>query len=67
MTAALSDRAYVVSLRGIGGGPAADMLAFCHLNTAKWNIDHPVFKVLHTHPGTLVCHFTPYANPVFGQ
>ncbi|KAI4978729.1 hypothetical protein ZWY2020_015482 [Hordeum vulgare] len=68
MTAGLTDKAYVVSLRGLaGGGPTAKMLAFCHFDTAKWNPAHPAFEVLGTHPGTPVCHFMPYANPVFGM
>ncbi|TVU02861.1 hypothetical protein EJB05_51647, partial [Eragrostis curvula] len=70
MTAGLTDKAYVVSLRGIGGGgglTTADMLAFCHHDTARWNPAHPAFELLHTHPGTPVCHFMPYANPVFGK
>ncbi|KAK3140168.1 hypothetical protein QOZ80_5AG0397000 [Eleusine coracana subsp. coracana] len=71
MTAAVSDKAYVVSLRGLGnvggGGPNAEMLAFCHLDTAKWSPAHPAFEVLRVHPGTPVCHFMPYANLVFGN
>ncbi|KAE8766708.1 BURP domain-containing protein 13-like [Hordeum vulgare] len=47
MTAGLTDKAYVVSLRGLaGGGPTAKMLAFCHFDTAKWNPAHPAFEVL---------------------
>ncbi|TVT96925.1 hypothetical protein EJB05_57846, partial [Eragrostis curvula] len=70
MTAGLTDKAYVVSLRGIGGGgglTTADMLAFCHHDTARWNPAHPAFELLHTHPGTPVCHFMPYANPLAMQ
>ncbi|XBI43367.1 hypothetical protein VPH35_108144 [Triticum aestivum] len=67
MTAGLTDKGYVVSLRGlVGGGPTAKLLAFCHFDTSKWNPAHPAFEVLRTHPGTPVCHFMPYANPVFG-
>ncbi|TVU01057.1 hypothetical protein EJB05_53490, partial [Eragrostis curvula] len=55
--------AHVVSLRGIHGGPAADMLAYCHLDTSNWNPAHPGFEALHTHPGgSPVCHFMPYAD-----
>ncbi|KAK3136946.1 hypothetical protein QOZ80_5BG0445490 [Eleusine coracana subsp. coracana] len=28
---------------------------------------HPAFEVLRVRPGTPVCHFMPYANPVFGK
>lgn len=44
MTAATSVKAYVVSLRGVGRGPNAEMLAFCHLDTSKWNPAHPAFE-----------------------
>lgn len=68
MTAGLTDKAFVVSLWGlVGGGPTAKMLGFCHLDTCKWSPAHPAFEVLGTHPGTPVCHFMPYANPVFGN
>ncbi|TVT96922.1 hypothetical protein EJB05_57843, partial [Eragrostis curvula] len=42
------------------------MVAFCHLDTSKWNPGHPAFEVLHTRPGaTPVCHFMPYGNLAF--
>jgi hypothetical protein len=59
-------RAYVVSLRGLRGGPAASMLAFCHVDTSSWNPAHPAFEVLNTRPGgTPVCHFMPYGDVAF--
>ncbi|TVT96935.1 hypothetical protein EJB05_57856, partial [Eragrostis curvula] len=47
----LGYEAHVVSLRGIHGGAAADMLAYCHMDTSTWNPAHPAFEVLHTSPG----------------
>ena len=59
-------RAYVVSLSGLRGGPAASMLAFCHVDTSSWNPAHPAFEVLNTHPGGMpVCHFMPYGDLAF--
>ncbi|XP_039803928.1 BURP domain-containing protein 13-like [Panicum virgatum] len=59
-------RAYVASLSGIGGGPAASMLAFCHVDTSSWNPAHPAFEILNTRPGgTPVCHFMPYGDLAF--
>ncbi|TVU02859.1 hypothetical protein EJB05_51645, partial [Eragrostis curvula] len=62
----LGYEAHVVSLRGIHGGAAAaaaDMLAYCHMDTSSWNPAHPAFEVLHTSPGgSPVCHFMPYAD-----
>ncbi|PUZ67811.1 hypothetical protein GQ55_3G464000 [Panicum hallii var. hallii] len=59
-------RAYVVSLSGLRGGPAASMLAFCHVDTSSWNPAHPAFEVLNTRPGgTPVCHFMPYGDVAF--
>ncbi|CAL5092541.1 unnamed protein product [Urochloa decumbens] len=59
-------RAYVVSLRGLHGGPAASMLAFCHVDTSSWNPAHPAFEILNTRPGgTPVCHFMPYGGMAF--
>ncbi|KAF8733393.1 hypothetical protein HU200_015001 [Digitaria exilis] len=60
-------RAYVVSLRGLGGGPVASMLAFCHEDTSSWNPAHPAFEILGTKPGgdTPVCHFMPYGDMAF--
>jgi len=59
-------RAYVASLRGLGGGPAASMLAFCHVDTSSWNPAHPAFEILNTRPGgSPVCHFMPYGDLAF--
>ncbi|RLN00558.1 BURP domain-containing protein 13-like [Panicum miliaceum] len=59
-------RAYVASLKGLSGGPAASMLAFCHVDTSSWNPAHPAFEVLNTRPGgTPVCHFMPYGDVAF--
>jgi hypothetical protein len=39
------------------------MAALCHLDTSKWNADHPSFEMVHTHPGGApVCHIVPYAH-----
>ncbi|TVT96921.1 hypothetical protein EJB05_57842, partial [Eragrostis curvula] len=56
MTPVLLDRSYIVSLCGIGKGLAADMLP---CSSGIRGASHP--------PGTLMCHFTPYANSVFGK
>ncbi|TVU02854.1 hypothetical protein EJB05_51640, partial [Eragrostis curvula] len=59
----LGYEAHVVSLREIQGDAAADMLAYCHMDTSSWNPAHPAFEVLHTSPGgSPVCHFMPYAD-----
>ncbi|KAL6653128.1 hypothetical protein ACP70R_012053 [Stipagrostis hirtigluma subsp. patula] len=66
MDVARGYRAYVVSLRGLSGGPAADMMVICHHNTSNWNPAHPAFEILRTHPGGApVCHFIPNGNLVF--
>jgi hypothetical protein len=60
-------KAYVMTLRGLEGGPTVAMAAICHLDTSKWNAKHPSFKMLHTYPGGApVCHFMPYAHLLFG-
>jgi hypothetical protein len=39
------------------------MAALCHLDTSRWNADHPSFEMVHTHPGGApVCHIVPYAH-----
>ncbi|KAK3131011.1 hypothetical protein QOZ80_6BG0500930 [Eleusine coracana subsp. coracana] len=61
-------KAYTMTLRGLQGGPTVTMAAFSHLDTSKWNPDHPAFEILHTKPGaTPVCHFMPYAHLLFGE
>ncbi|KAJ1265703.1 hypothetical protein BS78_08G096100 [Paspalum vaginatum] len=60
--------AYIVSLSSLSGGPQLTMAAICHLDTSKWNPEHPAFKMLHTQPGGApVCHYMLYASLVFGQ
>ncbi|CAN6329768.1 unnamed protein product [Urochloa humidicola] len=60
-------KAYVVSLRGLRGGPKVDMAVICHLDTSDWNPAYPAFEIMHTKPGeSSVCHFMPYANLLFG-
>lgn len=61
-------RAYVITIRAIGGGPEVDMAAMCHVDTCDWNPGHPAFLMLGSRPGGApVCHFLPYANLLFGK
>ncbi|CAN6338862.1 unnamed protein product [Urochloa humidicola] len=61
-------KAYVISLRGLHGGPKkVAMAVICHLDTSGWNPAYPAFEMLGTKPGeSSVCHFLPYANLLFG-
>ncbi|GJN35408.1 hypothetical protein PR202_gb24183 [Eleusine coracana subsp. coracana] len=58
---------FKVWLRGVGDeGPEVSLLAFCHMDTSRWNPAHPAFEVLHTRPGgSPVCHFTTYGSLAF--
>ncbi|CAL5092536.1 unnamed protein product [Urochloa decumbens] len=60
-------RAYLISLRGLHGGPKVAMAVICHLDTSGWNPAYPAFEMMGTKPGeSSVCHFMPYANLLFG-
>ena len=55
-------------LRARPAATTVDMAAVCHFDTSKWDLAHPAFKILHTHPGgSPVCHFLPYADLIFGE
>ncbi|KAJ0736096.1 putative BURP domain-containing protein [Helianthus annuus] len=63
----VATRVYAVSVVGVDG-MKVNVVAVCHIDTAKWNPKHLAFQVLKVKPGSVpVCHFLPEDHVVWVQ